>query len=621
MSLWKVIIDAVEYTDIANPELYKTLVGVNYFKFKSKSDLSLDSVAEVYFNNNKVLDGIIVEKVDKSGSWNEYTIYETAYELNGMLVDYGGKYRDTWINESVDSMVDKILANSNPPWTRGSSESTIIPSITYEYVEKLKALYKLLWEMLGRVVWFDNVDRIVYFSDVRSDYTATPLTYLTKKVKYKNIGSKPDKIIVLGAGDGINQLYAERGSGYRVKTFVYKDLKTQEEVDKVADQLYNEYVLSDDREITLTLDRSYYYLNEGDMVNVDGENFKVYSVRIRNLVEVVLNKPEMTVGSIVKDVLRGIEPQSYFAQGVTNVANFGGWETAIDSSHPAKYKFYLPDESVGFIRVNECYINVYGRAYRIWSKGSAAGSTGEDANWGKAYSSTVHTVFRDTEYESVETGVWTEIGTTTLNFSKDVSQIYTYVTIWFTCENPEYGGRAEYKLRLRNATTEEVYVTTPYNFLHFTTTTSANHTLIAYTPTGTSGTDTIAVDIYWDSFYRYGASSGNDYAIADVYAFVAAMSKHDHGTHVHDPEPGIYETSNYPSNVVVKLYNTSNPTGVVVANSTSYPELAGGSEFSATKIDITDYVAPGENTIEVTSDSLGTIQVDGFYRIFVETSK
>jgi len=127
-------------------------------------------------------------------------------------------------------------------------------------------------------------------------------------------------------------------------------------------------------------------------------------------------------------------------------------------------------------------------------------------------------------------------------------------------------------------------------------------------------THTYKVQVYVDDSYDTGDSVW-------INGYVVAISGHDHGTHIHNPEPGIYETPNYPSDVEVYLYNSSNPSGIKVADKNTHSELAGGNEFSVTKIDITDYVDAGENTIEVRSSALGTIAVDGFYRVFIETSK
>jgi len=74
-----------------------------------------------------------------------------------------------------------------------------------------------------------------------------------------------------------------------------------------------------------------------------------------------------------------------------------------------------------------------------------------------------------------------------------------------------------------------------------------------------------------------------------------------------------WETADYPSNVNVYVNNQ------LVASPASHPDLVGGSTFSVTKIDIKDYVQPGENIIEIRSATLGLIGCDGFYRIFVET--
>lgn len=594
--------------DFADINVKKSLDELNSATVQLSQYIAPDTEMRILYDGNIVFRGIVQKVRTETGGVYNVELVEYASELKKQLVQVGGSYRIEWINKTANEVIDDILSSSG--WTRVSSDTTNLGTVTVEYADRLSALSKIVKEMLGHHLWF-TYNREVYFGSFRTDRTGVELDYVEKNVD-EDASEVYDGVIVLGAGDGINQKSYTLGTGTRFKVFLAKGAKTDDELQRITQVLYDAATTIQKRwEITTELHTE---IEEGDLITVDGEDWVVYTVEHSlSDTRLVIGSSEPTLSQILNSKLRGIEEVSYVAQGVTNVSNFGGWETAVDDEHPARYKFYLPDESVGYIRVNECFINVYGRAYRIWSKGSAAGSTGEDAN----YIQTLVTsgdVYLDS---SSEFKTWIDLCSfTPSDFTYDLTYIFAYFAI--SAKSDVYDP-ALYTIHFRllddttgdtlKQQTVEVEGTGSDSYLSYA---SSSVTMIwagKRDPTHTYKIQAYVNETYYDGDRVW------------INGYTIAISGHDHGTHVHDPEPGIYETENYPSNVTVKLYNSTNPSGVVVADPSTHSGLSGGSEFSVTKIDITSYVAPGENTIEVISDTLGTVQVDGFYRIFIETAR
>ena len=598
--------DTSEWEDIdfADIQITKSLNELNTTTLQTTTELSLDDLIRILYDGNEVFKGHVTRVRRSEGGIHEITITEMAIELRKQLVDYGGQYRHEWYSLTVDEIIDRILSGSG--WTRESSDTTTIPAISLEYVDRLTALSKIIKEMRGKYLWFTS-DRKVVFGDYNVDRTAEdPFRYDTISFEEDN-DETYDKIIVLGRGDGINQEKVEIGSGTRVKVYMYKDAKSTDELQKIAEVLYASATQTK-RSMTVT-GHLRPEISEGDLITVDGETWLVVRAEHSTAsTQLELGNPQPTLSQLINEKLRGIEEIGHVAQGATNVANFGGWETAVDADHSATYRFFLPDSSVGTIRVNEAFINVYGKAYRIWHKGAAAGSTGENAEPTTSVSESGMLILDSAD----KFGTWVDVVTITpSDFSYDVNHIFGEITI--DTYDGNYGESTWFYVRLFDKTDgvelDKVYKLLPH--AEDENNDYVNGTVAAATVfwSGKRPKDhTYALQIYLDSSYDTGDRF-------NVKGHMRIVSGHDHGTHVHPIETGIFETDDYPSNVRVYV------NGQLVADQNSHPDLAGGQEFSVTKIDIKPHVNPGENTIEVKSDTLGMIQVDGFYRIFVETSR
>jgi len=604
--------------DFSDVQIRKSLDELNRCTFQSSAMVSTGTLIKVLYTSTEVFRGYVQRRKFELGT-NEMEAVEHAIELRRQLVDYNNQYRHLWQNLTGNQVIDRILNGSG--WKRITSNPTIIPSISIEYADRLKALSKIAKDVLGSYIFF-RPDRAVAITSVNINRVGEGNYYYTTKSRTKDQWDVVDKVIVLGRGDGINQVKAEYGTGTNVKVFLAKDAHTSTEALEIAKTLYDKY--SEKKVQCVVTGSATPRISEADRILVDNEEWMVYEAEHR-LTEsrLVLGSEEPSVGSVISAKVKGVEDASYVAQGVTNVANFGGWYTAVASTFAATYKFFLPDAAVGHIKTNEAYINVYGEAYRIWSKGaasgggatqtSAAGAVGVNVNDAQAAVSADRVNF-----VSPTVGAWYEVVDVnpSLSFSQDIAYIFACAIFEVEKEAAVTAATIKCQMRLYDETVGSVIATSPWQYCVVDGELGYGDlciALFAVYPVSSNRRISLQVTI---------GNAVAEAAEAWVSGYICVVSKHDHGTHthnvtipdhIHDPEPGIWETADYPSNVNVYVNNQ------LVASPASHPDLVGGSTFSVTKIDIKDYVQPGENIIEIRSATLGLIGCDGFYRIFVET--
>ncbi len=610
---------------------------------KSKYEaLKSEDVLSLYVDG--ILQGkYIVDEIFIGRNSVEVRLYDYIAKLvrDYDLFNIGGDYRVEYDNTSAATILDDIL--SGTIFSRGYAPSQLI-TVRGEYENRVKWIegiakaclygydsngvvttnYPSIVEVIDHCTWWtDFRSNKVYIGvsgAIRSGDYWTPLEiditdYILDLSEINERLIKYNKIIVLGYGDGINQVVGTAGSGAPVSVFVDRRITKQETAQRKAEAILASQ--KQPKSLRVKVNPDLYFsgaIRLGSNVSISYPveakgTYRVMAIRASyDEVELELESgADVRFSSEFADIKKALEISNVYLQGATNVSNFGGWQTALSPTHPAVYRFFLPDSSVGFIRVNEAYVNVYGHAYRIWSRGVAAGNTGEDANWGAVASSSGWTVWRpgDIPYEE-----WVTLFTyTPSSLQKDPYFVFVEIVVKAQELNSDGTSWCSWQARLRNTNTNTTW--TSADFIHtsaeFGLTQTCTSTIIAFSPG--SRNDTYAVDFrFWQIPDR-----------AHVWAKMYFVSRHDHGTHTHPIETGIFETSDYPSNVEVWLYNSLYTSGVKVADPTTHSILSGGMEFSATKIDIKDYVQPGENVIKVTSDTLGMVQVDGFYRIFIKT--
>ena len=597
---WAVTSVWVQWKGLSDLTIRRSLDELDRVELHGSAIVSPGLNVRIVYTSTIVFQGMVTKAENDLGSW-KMEGYEKAVELRKQLVDYGGSYRNEWINLKAYQVIDNILAGSG--WSRGVSSNIapmqiVLPAVTIEYADRLKALSKVAKEMLKTNLWFDYEGKVY----VTSTNTSRGVFSYSEKTEHVDATEVYDKVIVLGRGDGINQVMAEAGTGARVKAVVSKDIRTSTEAQVIANVLLEEYGNPKVRlEVTGNVVP---VIQEADLVVVDGKTWMVYEAE-HGLAETRLTcgAPSVQIGRLIEEKIRGLREIGVVAQGVTNVANFGGWQTAVSSTHAAFYHFFLPDESVGFIRVNEAYVNLYSSAYRIWSKGGAASATGTYAAPTQAITATSYPVpIKDTSYST-----WVTIATLVVTVDTDLCFGFAQIDGEY---NPSTGvydySVPSCKVRLYDATAGVVIATSVEYVRNLNTSSDHSAELACFGSHDCNG-HTIELQVYIDKPAGTGTEECN------VMGQLVVYKKHDHGLHSHPVEPGIYETDNYPSGVEVYC------NGNLVADHSTYPAITSNRAFSATKIDIKDFVRPGENVIEVRSQSLGMVEIDGFYRIFIET--
>jgi len=262
---------------------------------------------------------------------------EKASELRKSIVDYGGTYVHTWTNITVDAAIDNILSGTS--WTRGSTDTTIIPALHLEYVDRLSALSKVIKDIRGMYLWFENGK--VYFGSSRTDRTTMTIEYSDREDDDDDM-EYYDKIIVIGGGAN-QRLTAEVGTGSNVGIFEYPDAQTQDELDAIAQTLYNVYSTTRKR-ITLTTPL-YVDINPGDLLSIDGQTYMVYEIEhtlTQSRITVGYYSPSM--GRVLKQLQRVQRTMGRIAQGVVETYENSLSYLNVGASSPAKWKVDISDD-------------------------------------------------------------------------------------------------------------------------------------------------------------------------------------------------------------------------------------------------------------------------------------
>ena len=125
---WQVVYGANTYYPL-DVSITKRLNGLNSATMQLKELIPIGSTVTIKFNGVDYFTGIVTGVNTDEYSVNSYNLVESAIELDQMIVDDGtGNYVFTLTNQTVDAVVDTILAGSG--WTRQSSDTTVISAIS-----------------------------------------------------------------------------------------------------------------------------------------------------------------------------------------------------------------------------------------------------------------------------------------------------------------------------------------------------------------------------------------------------------------------------------------------------------------------------------------------------------
>jgi hypothetical protein len=326
--------------DFIDYSITNKMSGLNVCKILSAEDMSVGDEVSVKLDSDTIFKGIITAITnEEDGILKNYEIFESAFELKEMLVDDSGDFDVKISSDSVNDVVDLILDSSG--WTRdsGSSDTSIISNVNFFYANKYDALMEILYNQLGYNVLFDSSTKKVIFNDDRNDYTSEGnLDYLTKYTNSNSASFNYDHIYVIGA---TRDLIGEYGAGSVIKVVSAPKATTQDEVDRIAEAVYNKYYNnSDNLQVILNpFDNKYM---EGDKIQIDGTTYTIYDAQ-KDLSGVVLSLGRENL-SAFNELLSGLSTSfNGVFSGVDNSWT-GGYQN-IDSTHDVTYKLNIADKA------------------------------------------------------------------------------------------------------------------------------------------------------------------------------------------------------------------------------------------------------------------------------------
>jgi hypothetical protein len=315
--------------------------------------------------------------------------------------------------------------------------------------------------------------------------------------------------------------------------------------------------------------------------------------------------------------LRDIQQFNTGFQG-SSVAMLGGpLEKAIDAGDPVTLNFRYPD--IEFENAAELHIR--GQQYRIDSQGAAAGGdhthTVEVTHPTHDHDVTINATSLDnSDQNNIEEqqnggasilgqGTWEEIDSFTP--SSEHSWLTAFVNVVTSSSELVHA-------RIYDGTEGEYY---PDTGGHPITTDGSAWIIIAKDVTSNSLSleletvdgNSYSYDTQWWTIGKHTHDVSDTETSDTALGTTVSESSDASGDHVHDPQPGIYETFDTPSNVDVLINGSTVATDV-------------GSGTFETVIDISDELNPGQwNDITLTSDTLGLIGVTSFIRGYDQIGK
>jgi hypothetical protein len=252
-------------------------------------------------------------------------------------------------------------------------------------------------------------------------------------------------------------------------------------------------------------------------------------------------------------------------QGFIDRDNFSLDNQPVAASLNAEDSYFYPDDVIDEVRAE---IRVRGRPYRAYSSGAELNTEFENV-FHVASSYSTESLTANNEFE--------DIGPS-FSPDQDIATLLNFVLI----EDAE--GTGSVQLRLHDETDDIYYPRdTPGNYLEVNLPEPDGISQTAHTP--------IAVNVKGHTLQW----EANLIDLSDQAARFKIFSDAI-GTHTHDPDPGVTEFDLYPSNCDVLVNGTS--AGVSLGDGTS--------EFAET-VDISGLLSPGDNEIEITSDTTGRV--------------
>jgi len=491
------------------------------------------------------------------------------------------------IFQNADDSAVVLDALSRVPTLSAGTVETVASGVSYSFANAEPAkMIRTAAQSGGALVRY-NADRTV---DFVAQPSATPTETLSPSagtlvgdpdVRDDN-RNPPTVIIGLGAQSGPNQVRAESVVDPTADREVYRkytntDIKNQSRLQTIIDRLASE-VANAPQKLDIETEAVGVGLSAGDRVEfVWPEEDIDTTLRVIEHTETVTNRgvryapirvanrwPEK--GGADK-AAADLERFNSGYEGFVDRDNFSYDNQPVTGALNAEDSYFYPDDVISEVRAE---IRVRGRPYRAYSSGAVTNTEYQN-------------VFHVQSAYSTET--IPEIGYSSIGPEINPDQPLALLLNFLILEDSD---APAIDFRLRDKTTGETYPG-PSSIIGGPLTISTPgdpgagqtiHTPIASNVNGHT--------LQWEAskvFQDTGSTT------ADIKVFSDAI-----GLHTHDPDPGVTEFNLYPSNCDVLVNGTS--AGVSLGDGTG--------EFAQT-VDISGLLTPGDNEIEITSDTTGRV--------------
>lgn len=314
---------------------------LTYGKYSDNSTLVVsDSTPSTIFTGYQTG----VEQNDKYNVTYKTIIREKAIEMQYVILT-GTTGQVSFVkSDTADDLIAWAISQVNAAygytggdaWSvsySGSGASTSLTIGCY-YTNALSFLKKVIIDNLGYKLWFDSVNKIVYFGEYNVDRTATPIAYIDKQEIRDSTRRGCNRVIVIGKNASIT---GDAGSGNLIRVFEYPSAATSAECDTLAAKILSD-VQYTNVQYTVTLEDTA-VCDVADYINLDGTNYIV----IKKVT--TFDKTIITTGALTTSILDTLGSSITEVSGETvsgSDASWSGGNTNV-AANGASYTEYVFD--------------------------------------------------------------------------------------------------------------------------------------------------------------------------------------------------------------------------------------------------------------------------------------
>lgn len=284
-----------------------------------------------------------VEQNDNYDITYKLTVQEKAVEMQYVILTGTAGATSFVKSDTASNLVSWVVGQVNTAygytgadaWTvdSGSSSSTSLTIGCY-YTNALSFLRKVVVDNLGYKLWFDSINKKVYFRQYFTDRTASPISYISKQEIRDSVKRGCTKVIVIGKNANIT---GSAGTGNLIRVFSYPTAATTTECTTLATKILSD-VQSTNIQYNVVLDESV-TCNVADYINLDGTNY-VVTKKVTTFDRVTI-----TTGALTTSILDTLGNSITEVSGETVVGSDASWSGGNSNvaANAAAYTEYVWD--------------------------------------------------------------------------------------------------------------------------------------------------------------------------------------------------------------------------------------------------------------------------------------